>query len=324
MEAVFELPTRIRTIDRRLTRSEISARIRRIDSVLSDLHERLDPCTLCPRSCAAHRLNGETGECGLGSELRLASVACHSGEEPPVSGPTGAINVFFSGCNLHCIHCQNWPISQNRVGRILSQEEIAARILKKWRRGAHSLGWVTPTPQIVAALEAYRLCLLQGFDLPLVHNGGGYENPEVIRLLSGIVDIWLPDAKTADPQRGLMISGVVDYPERNRRTIAAMLEQVEDGTSRALIVRHLILPGALADSKRVISLLWGSFQSRIHLSLMAQYFPTYRALDHETLGRRVSSEEYESIVLYAEKLGFRNGWIQKYEVENGIPLHCLP
>ncbi len=314
---------RRRLLDRRIRPDEIAARIGRINEILPQLRKLLDPCGLCPRRCAARRLSGDMGECGLDGQLRVASIARHKGEEPPISGSSGAINVFFSGCNLHCLHCQNWPISQQHVGRICTSDELAEAILGKWRRGAHALGWVTPTPQIVPALEAYRLCLSKGLDLPLVHNGGGYDSVEIIRMLSGIVDLWLPDAKTADPRRGQAINGVADYPDQNLQVIEEMVRLTRTGRARAVIVRHLVLPDGLEDSERVLEQLWNQFGDRIHISLMMQYFPTFRTEDHPSLGRRLKADEYESIVSYARELDFTRGWVQYYEEEDGISLHCL-
>ena len=312
-----------RILEGKLRPNDIAARISRIDAILPELRERLDPCRLCPRQCGAHRLDGKVGECGLDGQLRVAAIARHGGEEPPISGSRGAINVFFSGCNLHCLHCQNWPISQKHVGRIRTTAELAESILRKWRRGAHALGWVTPTPQVVSALEAYSLCLLVGLDLPLVHNGGGYESVEIVRLLSGIVDFWLPDAKTRHAQRGQAINGVMDYPDRNLEAIGEMVNQAVSGSAKAVIVRHLLLPDGQEDSQGVLKRLWEQFGDSIHLSLMMQYFPTFRTEGHTTLGRRLASGEYESMVEYARELGFAKGWIQNYEEEDGIPLCCL-
>lgn len=320
MEAAVAQNRCSRVDERRLTPLEIATRIARINAVLPELFERLSSCSLCPRCCGARRLDGEVGECGLSGGLRVASVALHRGEEPPISGDSGAINVFFSGCNLHCLHCQNWPISQLHVGRDLGTEDLTLRVLQKWRRGAHALGWVTPTPQIVGALRAYRGCLEEGFDLPLIHNNGGYEDPDIIRLLSGIVDIWLPDAKTADSARGQAIQSIPDYPRRNLEVIAAMVEQTQKGEARAVIVRHLVLPGGFEDSKMVLKKLMNAFGSRIHLSLMMQYFPAFHASDCDGLNRRLTESEYESITQYAWELGFRKGWVQNYEWQNGIQL----
>ncbi len=323
MEAVLTLPSPSSRLNHYLTAAEISARRDRIHQVLPDLYQRLSPCTLCPRRCGAPRTQGETGECGLTSRLRVASVARHFGEEPPVSGQLGAINVFFSGCNLHCRHCQNWPLSQQQVGQDIKVEDLADRILKKWRGGAHTLGWVTPTAQLPLALETYQLCLQQGCDLPLVHNGGGYEDPEIIAWLAGIVDLWLPDAKTADGERGWQINRVPDYPGVNLLALAAMVHQVQTGSARAIIIRHLILPGANSDSRQVLRRLWKSFGNSLHLSLLSQYFPTYQTLGTETLGRPITESEYKSIVQYARHLGFQHGWVQPKEEVYGIPLHCL-
>lgn len=311
-------------IDRRLTPREIQLRLAAIDEALPELKERIAVCSLCPRRCGARRCEGEAGECGLDSRLRVGSVARHYGEEPPISGENGAVNVFFSGCNFHCIHCQNWPISQHHVGKEITAENLADRILKKWRQGAHSFGWVTPTPQIVGALGAYKICLESGFDLPLVHNNGGYEDPEVVRLLTGIVDIWLPDAKTADPMRAKAVQSIGDYPDRNFEAIEAMVEQVRNKDARAVIVRHLVLPDGLEDSKAVLYKLWHNFKDEIYISLMGQYFPVFQTIEHPSLGRRLSGEGYSSIIEEAQSLGFEKGWVQEYESETGVPIHCLP
>jgi putative pyruvate formate lyase activating enzyme len=323
MEVAQQIRMRTKSLHRRLTAQEITQRRVQISQVLSELRDRLDPCTLCPRKCAVQRSAGELGECGLGRGLRVASVALHKGEEPPVSGRLGAINLFFSGCNLHCLHCQNWPISQQGVGQNMTPQELAGRILKKWRRGIQALGWVTPTPQIVGALEAYQICLDAGCDLPLVHNGGGYEDPGIVNLLAGIVDMWLPDAKTGDPDRATHIQSVRNYPERNLAALTAMVAQSDSGQARAVIVRHLILPGGQQDSRKVLSRLWENFGDRIHLSLMAQYFPTYRTQNHESLGRRVTVQDYNEIVAFARDLGFHKGWVQQLVADEGISPSCL-
>ncbi|MFH1861855.1 MAG: radical SAM protein [bacterium] len=310
-------------ISRKLSGRQIERRIGRIREILPILEERFSPCRLCPRSCGALRWDGELGECGVNGELQVASVARHKGEEPPVSGKSGAINVFFAGCNLHCIYCQNWPISQHRVGSIIPPEILAERILKKWRQGARTLGWVTPTPQLIKALEAYRLCLQAGFDLPLVYNCGGYESREVLQFLASVVDIWLPDVKTLDPEQARELHQIDDYPEVNWKALREMVRQEEQKLARAVIVRHLVLPGRLEDSKNILSKLYECFHDSIYLSLMVQYFPTYKTIEHPGLGRQLHSWEYQEIVNYTQGIGFKKGWMQNFEVENGIPLCCL-
>jgi putative pyruvate formate lyase activating enzyme len=324
MESVSTETRSAERLDRPLSGDGISRRIAKIEEVLEALEKRLNPCSLCPRRCGAFRSRGETGECGLTDHLKVAAVARHPGEEPPISGEDGAINVFFSGCNLHCIHCQNWPISQMRVGKTLSPEELAERILRKARRGACTLGWVTPTPQIIPALKAYRFCLMEGCNLPLVYNSGGYEDAGILRRLAGIVDIWLPDVKTSDPERAARIQGVSDYPDRNADALAEMAVQVKRGDARAVIVRHLVLPGGLDDSKNTLKRVWNRFGDDVYLSLMMQYFPFFKTIGHETLGRRLRGSEYDEIVTYAQELGFQKGWVQEYDIETGVPFHCLP
>jgi len=311
-------------LSRRLTSSEIERKIRRIDEVLPLFYRRLSPCFLCPRRCGVLRLHNEPGECRLPAELRIASIALHQGEEPPVSGEFGAINVFFSGCNLHCIHCQNWPISQYMYGTFHTPQQLADKILKKQKHGARTLGWVTPTTQIVHALEAYRFCLLEGFDLPLVHNNGGYELTEIVNLLSGIVDIWLPDAKTRSDKNAETIQKAADYCTVNQSALIEMVNQVDKDEARAVIVRHLVLPGLVEESKRVLDDLFQQFGNRIYLSLMMQYFPFHKTLDHPQLGRRITEAEYNEVCDYAAALGFEKGWVQEYDTETGIPFHSLP
>ncbi|TKJ40344.1 radical SAM protein [candidate division LCP-89 bacterium B3_LCP] len=323
MEVLAEICELTGVIDSRLSPSEMDARIGIMEDLISILQPQLTNCTLCPRRCEVNRYQEPAGECGLGVDIRVASVACHKGEEPPISGEEGAINVFFSGCNLHCLHCQNWPISQKRVGSTVTPEELSARILKKWRRGMHSLGWVTPTPQIVGALEAYLLCLRNGFDLPLIHNNGGYENPEVVDHLSHVVDVWLPDAKTADDTQAAKIQGAPNYVIINLQAIAAMVNQVEEGNARAVIVRHMVMPAHLDDSRQVLNLLWDKFGSSIYLSLMGQYFPAFHTVNHGSLGRKLSEEEYNQVIEEARKIGFKQGWVQHYDTETGVLLDCL-
>jgi len=315
---------RVGSLDKKLTVAQIQQKIKQVDDTLPKLRDRLHPCTLCPRRCGALRLSGEVGECGLDSRLCVASVARHLGEEPPISGDRGAINIFFSGCNLHCLYCQNWPISQRHVGGIMTPEALADAIIKKWRQGAHTLGWVTPTAQIVGALSAYGLCLQQGFDLPVVHNNGGYEDEETIELLAGIVDIWLPDAKTHDKVLGEKTHSVADYPEKNLQAIRTMVNQMEQHQARGVIVRHLALPGRIDDSLKVLDLLWHEFGSKIYLSLMGQYFPFFTTETHPTLNRRLDEPEYQTVIEHARQLGFIKGWVQEREEESGIPFHCLP
>jgi len=257
----------------------------------------LTRCTLCPRACGVDRTRGERGFCGAGLAPRVASFALHCGEEPPISGERGSGNVFLSGCNLACRFCQNYPISRLGVGRDLTAGQLAEGILDLARRGAHNVNFVTPTPWLPQILEALAIARRSGCELPVVWNCGGYEALPALRLLEGVVDIYLPDMKYADARRAWALSRVARYPAANRAAVAEMVRQVgplrvgRDGLARrGVLVRHLVLPGGLGDTRAVLAAL-RRIDPRVPLSLMYQYFPAYRAVGHRVLGRRLWREE---------------------------------
>src|SRR5512145_874157 len=215
----------------------------------AEARRALGECRLCPRACGADRLSGETGYCGAGAGARVAAVAIHHGEEPPISGTRGSGTVFFSHCNLSCLFCQNYPISQLGVGREMTEGELADRLLRIERKGAHNVNFVTPTPHVPRLIGAVLAARERGFSLPVVYNTNGYEAPGTVALLDGIVDIWLPDVKYRSEGVAAEASAAPDYPAHNERAVAAMLRQADTLAvgpygiaTRGVLIKHLVLP----------------------------------------------------------------------------------
>ncbi|MGE5664352.1 MAG: radical SAM protein [Deltaproteobacteria bacterium] len=278
----------------------------------------LRECRLCPRRCGADRLSGETGFCGAGADARVAAVSIHHGEEPPVSGTRGSGTVFFSHCNLACLFCQNYPISRMGVGRRMATDELGDRLLWIERKGAHNVNFVTPTPHVPQMIGALLAARERGFSLPVVYNTNGYETPETVALLDGVVDIYLPDVKYRSEALAAEASGAPDYPAHNGIAVVEMLRQAgplaagADGIAvRGVLIRHLVLPGKVDESVAVLAFIRDRFGPDIPLSLMGQYFPAHRA--HATPGyeRKLSIEEYERAVDAASGLGLTNVFIQE-------------
>jgi len=290
----------------------------------AEARRRLARCDLCPRRCGADRLAGETGFCGAGAEAVVASHNRHDGEEPPISGSRGSGTIFFTHCTLRCVYCQNFPISQRGVGRPVAAAELAEMMLDLQGRGCHNVNLVTPTHFVPQVLEALASAVERGFRLPLVYNTSGYESLETLRLLDGVVDIYLPDIKYADDGKARKYSAAVGYVEANRAALREMWRQVgplrldgEGVARRGLIVRHLVLPGGIAGTGECLDFLARAISPDLHLSLMSQYFPANRAGEFPELNRRVETEIYEQAVEQAERLGFK-GWIQPIAEEAGV------
>ncbi len=287
--------------------------------------EALRNCRLCPRHCGVDRLNGGRGACGMGYQPVIASWNAHPWEEPPISGTRGSGTIFFSGCTGKCIFCQNYPISQLRYGNVVTIERFAGMMLALQRRGCHNINLVTPThfvPQVLAAVD---LAAEAGLRLPLVYNSSGYETVETLRLLEGVIDIWLPDAKYTDDAVARRVSGFPGYVAANRAALKEIYRQVgdellldEDGIARrGMIIRHLVLPGGLADTAGVMRWIADELSPRVHVSIMDQYFPAHKALADPLLGRKITPEEYDAALAAFEDAGLVNGWMQEHE-------DCIP
>lgn len=278
----------------------------------------LEHCELCPRRCGVDRIRGEPGFCRTGARAKIASITIHPWEEPLIAGTGGSGAIFFSGCSLQCVFCQNYPISQLGVGRERAASELAQGMLRLQRKGAHNLNLVTATHQLPAFLEALVLAIPMGFSLPVVYNCSGYERVEILRLLDGIVDIYLPDIKYGDQAAARFCSRAGDYVEVNRAALKEMWRQVgplqtgHDGVAvRGLLVRHLVLPGRLAATRDCLAFLKEELGPEVWVSLMNQYFPAHRAFDKPPLNRKVTEAEYQEALQALFDLDLTNGFVQE-------------
>lgn len=288
--------------------------------LVSKMHKHLEKCDLCPRKCGVNRMSGVQGYCRAGVFPKIASINLHFGEEPPLVGKGGSGTVFFCNCTMKCIFCQNYPISQLGNGNLYSAEEFSRNILKLQEKGAVNLNLVTPTPHLPFFLEGLHLSEQSGFHLPVVYNTSGYENSEIIRELDGIVTIYLPDMKYADPDLSESLSDCRDYIQYNRDAVSEMLRQQpmheydESGVlKKGVIIRHLIIPGQVENTLSVLDYICENFGSDVFVSLMSQFFPAYAAIEHPVYSRRITFDEYEQAVSHAEKLGMENVFIQPLE-----------
>lgn len=283
---------------------------------LATLYEH---CTLCPHLCGVNRTAGQQGRCGAGVLPVVASANAHFGEEPPISGDRGSGTVFLSHCTGSCLFCQNYPISQLGTGSEVTIPNLAEMMLSLQDRGCHNINVVTPTHYIPSIIQALAYASKRGLDVPLVYNSSGFESLETLRLLDGIVDIYLPDIKYADDAVAEEISGFQNYVSVNKAAIQEMYRQtgplVLDDTGiarRGCIIRHLILPNELSGTEQCMRFLAESVATEIFVSLMDQYFPAYRATDHPFLRRKITVQEYDSAVDAFYSAGLNNGWVQNH------------
>lgn len=282
----------------------------------------LESCTLCPRDCRVNRLKGEHGVCRLGSELVVSSACLHHGEEPPLSGTRGSGTIFFGSCNLRCVFCQNHPISHMGEGTIVTPRALSKEMLSLQRRGAHNINLVTPTHLVPQIMDALLSAFENGLDVPIVYNTGGYDSLDTLELLDGIVDIYMPDMKYSDSKAAKRLSGVSDYPQRNREAVREMHRQVGDFTMddegtgvRGLLVRHLILPNGLAGTKDVMRFIADEISQRTYISLMSQYFPDHLASEFPEISRRITANEYADARAEMEECGLHRGWHQNLGID---------
>ncbi len=283
----------------------------------------MEKCTLCPKKCRVDRTE-KTGVCGATDKIKVARAALHFWEEPCISGEKGSGTVFFSYCPLKCVYCQNFEISRGNAGKEITVERLSEIFLELQNKGAHNINLVTPTHYVFQIIEALRLT--KDLKIPVVYNTSGYESVETLKLLKGIVDIYLVDFKYMDESLAKKYSKVPDYPEVAKKAIKEMVNQVgeaqfkDDIMQKGVIVRHLLLPSHLDDSKNILKYLYDTYQNKIFYSLMSQYTPV-RETEFPSLNRKVTEEEYESLVDFAVDLGIENGFIQEGEAssESFIP-----
>lgn len=277
----------------------------------------LESCRLCPRECGVNRLKGEKGFCGVDARLWVSSYGPHYGEELPLSGDNGSGTIFFTYCNLKCVYCQNYTISQLGVGDMVSEKDLANMMLYLQRLGCHNINLVTPTHFLPQILSALAIALERGFNLPVVYNTSGYEKVEILKLLDGIVDIYLPDMRYSSDEYAVRYSSAPRYPEINRLAVKEMYRQVgnlvldERGVAkRGLIIRHLVMPEDISGTEDVLKFIAEEISKDTYISLMAQYRPEYKARNIPPLNRRITSKEYKRALEIAKNLGLKNVWTQ--------------
>ena len=275
------------------------------------------PCNLCPNRCQAERNKKKRGVCNAGEKVKIASGNLHFGEEPPISGTSGSGTIFFSGCTLKCVYCQNYPISHLFNGKLYSIEELASLFIDLQDRGAHNVNFITPTPYLYHITCALKIASQKGLVIPTVYNSSGYERPDIVQELLHLIDIYLPDIKYYESKIAQTFSSGSYYFEKAYESIKRMFEQTgvlklnEDGIAyEGVIIRHLILPGHVENSKQVLRSIADSPFKNAYLSLMSQYFPAFLAVKDKLINRRLFLEEYNQVRDYALSLGFENGWFQ--------------
>ena len=277
----------------------------------------LEKCMICPHNCGINRLNNQIGRCKSKDTVKVALYSTHNFEEPCISGKKGSGTVFFSNCNMNCVFCQNYEISQKGKGREISIEDLAEIFIKQQKKDVENINLVTPTSYVPQIIEAIKIARGNGLKLPIVYNTNGYEKVETLKMLEGYIDIYLPDLKYSDDLLAKRLSKVDNYFEIATNAIREMYRQTgraifnDDGImQKGMIIRHLVLPNHILNSRRVLKWI-NDNMSDVYVSVMAQYFPTYKAKEIEDINRKLTKEEYEEIENYLYRLNLENGYIQE-------------
>lgn len=282
---------------------------------------KYENCLLCPRKCGINRRTGQTGVCGVSSEIKVARAALHYWEEPCISGKRGSGAVFFSGCSLHCVFCQNRAISDGKEGKVISKERLSDIFIELADKGANNINLVTPGQYIPDIVWAVNDAKSRGMKLPIIYNTSGYENVTELKLLEGIVDVYLPDFKYMDSTLSAMYSRAKDYPSVAKQALSEMVRQqpdvvIDDATGliqKGVIVRQLLLPGHVNDAKAVLKYLYDTYHDHVYISMMSQFTPI-ALKDYPEINRTVTRREYERLVDYALEIGITNAFIQEGDV----------
>ena len=284
--------------------------------LVKKFYELLTPCRVCPRECGVDRLNGEVGNCGAGVDVEVSSYHQHFGEEPPLVGRHGSGTIFLTHCNLHCVFCQNYEISQLGMGRKTTIDDLAEMMLRLQERGCHNINFVTPTPWVPQIVAALAVAQDRGLVLPIVYNCGGYELVETLSMLEGIVDIYMPDIKYADNEIAGRYSCAKGYWDIVRPALKEMHRQagdllVKDGIAlKGLLIRHLVLPNNKAMSKQCFEFIAQNLSCRAVVNVMAQYYPTHKAGQYPEINRRITTQEYNEAINELQRLGLDAGFRQ--------------
>lgn len=285
-----------------------------------DRLQRLKQCTLCPRDCKSDRLGGQKGYCNMTSSLMVARAALHMWEEPCISGEEGSGTVFFSGCSMRCVYCQNHNIAAGKAGKQISEERLSDIFIELQEKKANNINLVTPTHYILSIIHAIDMARKKGLHLPIVYNCSGYEKVETLKMLEGYVDVYLPDLKYMSLEPARRYSDCKNYFEYASKAIYEMVRQTgkpdfdERGILRkGVVVRHLSLPGYLNESKQIIKYLYDTYGDNIYISIMNQFTPMPGVASYPEINRKITQQEYEELVDYAIEIGIENGYIQEEE-----------
>lgn len=280
----------------------------------------LESCTICPHNCNVNRLEGKMGRCRSSNNVKVALSSLHYAEETCISGKNGSGTVFFSNCNLRCIYCQNHEISQTGKGKEITIEELAKIFIDEQTKGAHNINLVTPTMYVPQIIESLKIAKRNGLKLPIIYNTNGYENVETIKMLDGYIDVYLPDFKYYSNELGKKYSGVDNYFNIASNAIKEMINQVgfpefdEEGMIvKGVIIRHLVLPNHIQNTKNILKWIKDNLPQKVWVSVMAQYFPTYKAKEDELLNRKLRAKEYREIENFLYLLNLENGYLQELE-----------
>ena len=282
---------------------------------------KYENCLLCPRKCGINRSTGQTGVCGVSSEIKVARAALHYWEEPCISGKRGSGAVFFSGCSLHCVFCQNREISDGKEGKVISKERLSDIFMELADKGANNINLVTPGQYIPDIVWAVNDAKSRGMKLPIIYNTSGYENVTELKLIEGIVDVYLPDFKYMDSTLSARYSRAKDYPSVAKQALSEMVRQqpdvvIDNATGliqKGVIVRQLLLPGHVNDAKAVLKYLYDTYHDHVYISMMSQFTPI-ALKDYPEINRTVTRREYERLVDYALEIGITNAFIQEGDV----------
>ena len=278
----------------------------------------LERCNICPHKCQVNRIKGQIGKCKSGNKVKIALYSIHNFEEPCISGKNGSGTIFFSNCNLNCVFCQNYEISQLGQGKEFEINELADIIIKEQEKGVENINLVTPTSYIIQIAESIKIAKGKGLKIPIVYNTNSYENIESLKLLDGLVDIYLPDLKYYYNKLGKRYSNVENYFEIATNAILEMYRQVgnvqidSNGIlQKGVVIRHLVLPNHIENSKKVLKWIKENLDNKVFVSIMAQYFPTYKAKNIEKINRKLTKKEYQEIMEYVDSIGLDNGYVQE-------------
>ena len=283
-----------------------------------NINQYMQSCELCPRKCKINR-NNTIGRCGQGNKIKIGLSTLHYYEEPCISGKAGSGTIFFSGCNLNCIFCQNYTISSLNHGKEISIEELASKMVELQSKGANNINLVTAFSFVPHIIKAIDIARSNGLNIPIIYNSSGYESIETIRLLNGYVDVYLPDMKYYFSELSKYLSNCDNYFKEASTAIKEMYKQVGNVIidpngliTKGVIIRHLVLPNHIYNSKKVLKWIKDTFDNNILVSIMFQYFPTFKAVETEDINRKVNKEEYDEVIKYLESISLNSGYVQEY------------